>query len=349
MSASLLESLSGLVTPDLIGKAAAALGEQPSAVTKGVGATLPLLLGSVAHRAQDPNFATALFNLVGEPANDGSLLRNLGSLLGPNAASLPIMALGGKLLSSLFGGSTNGVSSAIANYAGVRTSTASSMLSMGAPIVLALLGKSVQSGKLGASSLASMLGNQKQLFAAELPASLQKFDGFPDTPPAPLPTPERPATGGWFMPILLLLGAALMLPYCTSQKDKAAVAVPPAAVAVPAEPAPAATTEAAATPVATLYFDVGKADLPADAGTALAPVVSYVQANASALAVVSGFHDPTGDQAVNEELAKNRAMAVKAALIAAGLTEAQIEMLKPVVTEGGGSLEEARRVEVSVR
>jgi hypothetical protein len=40
---------------------------------------------------------------------------------------------------------------------------------------------------------------------------------------------------------------------------------------------------------------------------------------------------------------------VQAALVAAGIEEARIDMQKPVVAAGGGSLEDARRVEVTVR
>jgi outer membrane protein OmpA-like peptidoglycan-associated protein len=361
MSASLLESLSGLVTPDLINKAAAAFGDHPDAVTKGISAALPMLLGSMAQRASEPSFASTLFNLVSDRANDGSLLGNVASLFGSNAASLPMMAVGGKLLSSLFGSNTSAVGNALANYAGVKPSTASSMLSMGAPLVLSLLGKSARSGNLNASSLASLLLGQKQSFAAALPAGLSKLEGFLAAPAAAAyaapPAPE-PKSGfaKWIIPLLLALATLFLLSRCFGHKETATVAPPPAAETTPAvqappaaEPAPAPEAAAATTPTAKLFFDVGKADLPADASAALAPVVSYLQSNAAATAVVSGFHDPTGDQAVNEELAKNRAGAVKAALVAAGVAEGRIDMQKPVVTEGGGSLEDARRVEVSVR
>jgi outer membrane protein OmpA-like peptidoglycan-associated protein len=360
MSASLLESLSGLITPDLINKAAAAFGDHPDAVTKGINAALPMLLGGMAHRASEPSFASTLFNLVSDPANDGSLLGNVASLFGSNAASLPMMAVGGKLLSSLFGSNTSAAGNALANYAGVKPSTASSLLSMGAPLVLSLLGKSTRSGNLNASSLASLLLGQKQSFASALPAGLSKLEGFLAAPAAAYAAPPAPEPKSgfakWIVPLLLALAALFLLSRCFGHKETATVTPPPAAETTPAvqappaaEPAPAPEAAAATTPTAKLFFDVGKADLPADASAALAPVVSYLQANAAATAVVSGFHDPTGDQAVNEELAKNRAGAVKAALVAAGVPEGRIDMQKPVVTEGGGSLEDARRVEVSVR
>ncbi len=111
-------------------------------------------------------------------------------------------------------------------------------------------------------------------------------------------------------------------------------------------PAPAATPTPPA--AAKLYFDTGKTTLPADADSTLAPIIEWLKANADSKAVLSGYHDPRGNRASNEELAKNRAKAVREALKAAGIDEARIEMRKPEVVEGGSDLAEARRVEVSV-
>jgi len=101
-------------------------------------------------------------------------------------------------------------------------------------------------------------------------------------------------------------------------------------------------------PAANLYFDTGKTNLANDADTTLAPIVEWLKANANAKAVISGYHDPRGNQARNEELAKSRAKAVREALKAAGIDEGRIEMRKPTSTEGSGDLAEARRVEVTV-
>jgi outer membrane protein OmpA-like peptidoglycan-associated protein len=114
-------------------------------------------------------------------------------------------------------------------------------------------------------------------------------------------------------------------------------------VAVAAEPA------VAPIPAANLYFDVDKFEVPSDTGTKLLPIVEYLNANPSAVAVISGYHDPTGDKEHNIELAKNRAGAVRDFLMTSGIEEARMDMQKPIETTGGGSLEEARRVEVSVR
>ena len=117
-------------------------------------------------------------------------------------------------------------------------------------------------------------------------------------------------------------------------------------------PIPPAVTQPAVTSVAPeaakIFFGVGSTELPANAGEVLAGVIAKAKANSGAKVAISGFHDPSGDPVKNEELAKNRAKAVREVLKNAGITEDRIEMRKPVVTTGSGSAEDARRVEVSV-
>jgi K(+)-stimulated pyrophosphate-energized sodium pump len=96
--------------------------------------------------------------------------------------------------------------------------------------------------------------------------------------------------------------------------------------------------------VVKFYFASGKSAVGADAVPALVDVAKGVQAGQKA--VVSGFHDATGDPAKNAELAKQRAFAVRDALKAAGVPEGKIELKKPEVLTGSGDNAEARRVEV---
>jgi len=354
MSATLLESLSGLITPDLISKAAVAFGDNEAAVGKGIGAALPLLLGSVANRASDTNFASSLFNLVRDPANDGSMLTNLAGLLGPGASSSPMMELGSKLLSLLFGNNLSSLGNSIAGYAGVKPATASSMLSMAAPLVLSVLGKAVKSGNLNVTSLAGMLLGQKQSYAAALPGPLSKLESYLAAPTAaafavPAVAAPKSSIWRWLVPILIALAALWMLSRCM-HKEPAANAPAPTVQSSPApSPAPVTETAPAGLPAANLYFELDKADLPADATRTLAPVADYLKANPAARASITGYHDPSGDAAHNEELAKNRAAAAKAALAAAGVAEDRLDMDKPIVTTGGGAPEDARRVEVRVK
>ena len=99
--------------------------------------------------------------------------------------------------------------------------------------------------------------------------------------------------------------------------------------------------------VVKFYFATGKADLAEGAKEALADIVRGVAAGKTA--AISGFHDATGNAAFNAELAKKRALSVKAALLELGVGEDKITLHKPEAAEadaGSGSNAQARRVEV---
>lgn len=99
--------------------------------------------------------------------------------------------------------------------------------------------------------------------------------------------------------------------------------------------------------VVKFYFASGSAELAAGAAEALGDVVKGVAAGQ--MAVISGYHDTTGNAAQNEELAKQRALAVRDALAALGIGEDKMSLEKPAVTAAAGSNAEARRVEVTLR
>ena len=142
----------------------------------------------------------------------------------------------------------------------------------------------------------------------------------------------------------------------TASADGAAGTATGVAAAGGAAPASTAdmTTAAADGPsirvengVVKFYVASGSADLAPGAADALGDVVKGVAAGQTA--VISGYHDTTGDPAQNEELAKQRALAVRDALKALGIGDDKLDLKKPEVTTATGSNAEARRVEVSLQ
>ena len=119
------------------------------------------------------------------------------------------------------------------------------------------------------------------------------------------------------------------------------------------KPASPAAEQAEIAPVgealAKVYFAIGKAELDeADKGV-VGKTLEALGANPKAIVLLSGFHDPSGDPAKNAELAKQRAKAVRDALVAGGVAADRIKFRKPESTVGTGSPEEGRRVELRVQ
>jgi len=146
--------------------------------------------------------------------------------------------------------------------------------------------------------------------------------------------------------ILLAVGLAVGFGISKSRGGGAQEAVAPAAT-VASAPSGNDASVVVENGVVKFYFASGKADLAPGALEALGDAVAAAKAGRKL--VISGFHDTTGDPAMNAELAKQRAFAVRDALKGAGVDEAAMELKKPEETAAGtGANAEARRVEVVI-
>lgn len=155
-----------------------------------------------------------------------------------------------------------------------------------------------------------------------------------------------------------VIAGVIALAVFSKPKTVVAPAISPAAVvnamlsaAVDATltPPPAAIVTETATVAEILYFAVGSADLPADASAKLARLADAARASTVTSVQISGYHDASGGAAKNAELAKQRALAVRHALEANGVSPDRLQMSKPVETTGGTDPKDAHRVEMRLQ
>jgi photosynthetic reaction center cytochrome c subunit len=111
---------------------------------------------------------------------------------------------------------------------------------------------------------------------------------------------------------------------------------------------PAQPTQAAAVPsgvLAKVLFELNQTTLPADAKAAIEQVAVRMKAFPNLKLDISGFADKTGPADKNLQIAKLRAFAVRDALKASGVPDAQVNLKKPefVIGDASGS---SRRVDI---
>jgi photosynthetic reaction center cytochrome c subunit len=100
-----------------------------------------------------------------------------------------------------------------------------------------------------------------------------------------------------------------------------------------------------------LFFAVGSAALPGDAVQSLAVLAKALQADPAAKVTISGYHSASGTLAANQELAKQRAFAVRDAITGAGIASDRVLLEKPQSAGANVSGEDpnARRVVVALK
>jgi uncharacterized protein YidB (DUF937 family)/outer membrane protein OmpA-like peptidoglycan-associated protein len=332
ISGSQLESLFG-GKGGLLESVAGKTGLGGSAITSAMGFLLPSIIGKLTPGGSIP---TSLPADVMGLADQGKNL--LGGLLGSGATAAAGVAAGAAALGTKAVGNVAGAAGNVAGAAGDMGAKAGGGLMRWLPwLIAAAVGLYLLKSCTGGDDMA-----KKAAEAAKAPVAAVKEAAKDATAGATDAAKAAAATAA--------AAAATASTAATTAATAAASATTAAASGVAAaltylDKAPDALAGA---PSAKVYFDSGKVDLPADIDGKLKAVIDYVKGNVGTKGVISGFHDPSGDKAQNEELAKNRAKMVRERLRAAGFTEDQILMIKPFQTAGSGDMKEARRVEVTV-
>ncbi|HEY1306226.1 MAG TPA: OmpA family protein [Vicinamibacterales bacterium] len=356
--ASMLEGVQEFLTPTFLSRVSTQTGESEAAVSKGFTAVMPTLLASIASRSGDSGFMSQLMNLAGSISSDPDALARAPK---PVVADANLESSTGGWLSGLTGGSVSSVTNAIARYAGVRASSATSLLSFGVPVVLGYISRLMRSDHIDGPQLAQRLQSERGSFAAALPAGFDAFlPGSWSTSrarvadetawrqnAAPAVAYERKRSMGWLLPLALLaiLGGLLWW----AARDRSAPAgintaitdsartltrsLPGGAqITVPAgglEDRLVAYLAAPSGPRSFdfdhLEFDTNSTTLTTASHAQINTVASILKAYPQARVTIAGHTDNVGDETANLELSRGRAEAVMAALRDAGVSASAMQ------------------------
>jgi len=209
MAGSILESVMGMLGPQVVGPVASQLGESTETVQRGLQTGSAAMLAGLAAKVGQPGFLSQIFSLATNPAITSgglsSLTSNLGSLAS-GATSSPIGSLGGQFLSSIFGSNQSNVADALGRSTGLPSGKMVSLLSMAAPLVLGVLGQHVRQSGMSATDLGNTLKAEAPSFQRFLPAGLGSlFSGGSSLPAtAAVPATAVAARNRLLWPLVVL-------------------------------------------------------------------------------------------------------------------------------------------------
>ena len=112
---------------------------------------------------------------------EGGVFSRLGNLFDGNDGQMSsFLSMGSGLVTSLFGNKMGGIASALSVHSGVKETSASSLMSLAAPVLLGTLGKRIEADGTGLSGLAELLSSQAATVQAALPPELaSRLGGMP--------------------------------------------------------------------------------------------------------------------------------------------------------------------------
>jgi hypothetical protein len=159
--ASLFDSLSSAINPEIVSALGKALGADTSAINQGLAAAAPLLMGSMTKMASTPTGAESLLKML--PQDTGGLLGGFGGLTSLISNLFSGGPTGNNMLSSLMGPGLNAIGGSLTKALGFNVMP---LLGMAAPALLGLVSKAVQTDKLDPTGLADLLKRETTQFTA---------------------------------------------------------------------------------------------------------------------------------------------------------------------------------------
>lgn len=160
-----------IVSPEVINKAAIYVEESAPKTQKAIEGLGLTLLGGLLKRTTSEIGVNQLYNYIQKGDYDGRLTAGLTSTLKDPTQTHTLITHGNDTISHLLPAMKSSIANMISSYAGIRNSSAVSLLGLTSGIVLDVLGKHVRDGKMDAEGLATALFEQRDEFIQKVPDS----------------------------------------------------------------------------------------------------------------------------------------------------------------------------------
>ncbi len=155
----ILDLLNGPIGKTLINGAANQLGMDSNKAGSALQSALPLILGAMKNNTASSDGASGLLGAVLNDKHNGSILDNLGSILGGGGIDEDVMTDGSKILGHVFGGKEQNVAAAVSKSNGIDLSQAMNLLKVAAPVIMGVIGKEARTqGVQDANGVGNLLG-----------------------------------------------------------------------------------------------------------------------------------------------------------------------------------------------
>ncbi|OPL17549.1 MAG: hypothetical protein AVO38_00785 [delta proteobacterium ML8_D] len=188
---SMIESIMGMLSGDALNKVSQQIGVPESKAKEALPDVLAVLTGALAKNSSQEQGARELSNALAKD-HDGSLLNNLSDYI-----SNYKQASGDGILGHVLGNNRTTVEKSLSQKTGLDMGSIGNLLTMAAPLLMGMLGKTQKTEGLDIGGLTNLLGqesNQAQSLAPGAINILSQILGAGGTQTTPQTTPQTGST-----------------------------------------------------------------------------------------------------------------------------------------------------------
>ncbi|CAG4991862.1 hypothetical protein DYBT9275_00844 [Dyadobacter sp. CECT 9275] len=182
MPVNILNQVKNYLSSSVIDEISLFLNEKPANVQLAFDKIFPALLGGVLKKSSDTSGAEQIQKVL-HNQDESVWLNNLAAVLKDSVEFKRFMSLGSQFVPMLIGRKSNGVIRTVAAMCGIRKSSAVSLLSLGASVLLGVLGKNYKTRGMELAGLIGLVMSQRNFVLAGLSEGLghvMKFTSLGD-------------------------------------------------------------------------------------------------------------------------------------------------------------------------
>ncbi|MEM6963176.1 MAG: OmpA family protein [Bacteroidota bacterium] len=176
--ANLLNTLKDQMKDDIFAQASQFLGTDAASIKSAMGVAVPTILGSLIKQTSSSEAAETILETITKRNFDERTFDNLERTLTQENLSNELLKSGNEVLTNLMNNKLDAVVGIVASISALKKKTATSVMNMTAPLVLAAVGHYAKQKSLDTEGLSELLTQQSANVASALPEGMGNLIGF---------------------------------------------------------------------------------------------------------------------------------------------------------------------------
>ncbi len=168
----IIKSLQEKIGPAEVDKIAVFLGESSDNIQNALELSFNTFLSGLINKSNDNEGIASVMNVIKDGGHSGDILDDLGGVFANGEKTKLLVTIGSNINNHFFGNDLSKISAKISEVGNIKKTSASSIFSLAAPLVLGYIGKKMRGERLDIGGLQNLISSQLPFVQSKLPPAL---------------------------------------------------------------------------------------------------------------------------------------------------------------------------------